>query len=200
MTISGSEMLFYTLAFLVPGFIMNFAYSMFVPQKTDLGQASMLRYLYFSCINYALWSWLFYIIIKTNYADMHPFKTAVLWGIVILISPFMIGMIVGILTNRNVFRDGLSKIGITSLHVIPTAWDYKFSTTEARWTIVTLKDGSIVAGIFGSSSFSSSDYGQRDLYLERVYRISDSGNWIPAERSDGVLIMGEQIKHIEFKF
>lgn len=121
-----------------------------------------------------------------------------MWGFIILISPIIIGTLIAKLNQKNVFKNLLNFIGFNPIHPIPTAWDFKFSnTTKQTWVIVTLKDGNTVAGLFGYSSFASSDSTERDIYLEKVYSISEK-QWKLVPRSDGILIRNDQVKYIEF--
>lgn len=199
MTLNSFDILFYTLAFVVPGFVLYTTLSMFVPLKSDQGQVSLLRFLFLSCINYAIWSWLVYYMVKTDFSIIHPLRTAALWGLIILISPILLGVLGGYLSKKELVRRTFQRVGLNPVHVIPTAWDYKFSTIKDRlWVIVTLKDGSSVTGTFSSKSFVSSDEKDRDLYLEEVYDVLDTGPWEKVPRTQGILIRGDQIKHIEF--
>ena len=90
-------------------------------------------------------------------------------------------------------------MGLSSIHGIPTAWDYKFSKTRRSvWIQVTLKDDKKIRGIYGPQSFASSVAEERDLYLQKVVRVLKDGKWEHIERSEGVLIKGNEIKYIEF--
>lgn len=198
--LSNFDMLFYSLAFVVPGFITYTIVSMFVPQKNEQAPNSILRFLYFSCMNYALWSWLIYIIVKTDFYNQHKFWTAAIWILIVLISPIITGLMLGILSKNEVIRKLLHKLGFNTTHPIPTGWDYKFSSLKnGVWVIVTLKDDSIVTGYFGSNSFASSDCTERDLYIESIYKIGSDDSWYEVDRTDGMLIKGDQIKNVEFK-
>lgn len=85
------------------------------------------------------------------------------------------------------------------MQVIPTAWDYVFRSLEGKtWTLVTLQDGRVVAGLFGPGSFASDTAGERDLFLEAVYTVGEDGLWSLSPYSRGILLKGEEIAHIEF--
>ncbi len=199
MSISGFDMLFYTLAFVVPGFILNNTVTIFIPQKSEQPQIAFLKFIYFSCLNYGIWSWLIYLLFKTNYSINHPIWTAFIWATIILISPLVLGIIIGIISEKQYVRIILQKIGLTPAHMIPTGWDYWFSKAVGdNWIIVTLKDDTIIPGKFGSRSFASSDPNDRDLYLEEVYSISEENEWVITPGTGGILINGDQIKYIEF--
>ncbi len=187
MTISGFDALFYTLAFLVPGFILHATLSMFVPTRAEQTQLSLLRLLFFSSLNYAVWSWLIFIVISTGFYSAHPYLTAAAWVIVVLVSPVVLGIVLGRLSQKEALRRAFQRIGINTIHEIPTAWDYKFSKTDrAVWILVTLKDGSQVAGLYGSRSVASSESSERDLYIQEIYQITGDGPWqrIPLNNHD----------------
>ena len=193
-------MLFYTLAFVVPGFILNNTVSTFVPPKSDQPQGALLRYLHFSCINYAVWSWVIYLLVKTDYPKSHPVRTASIWTTIILISPVVLGIVAGFVSEKELVRKALQKLGFNPAHIIPTGWDYRFSKTMGdSWITVTLKDSAVIHGKFGPKSFASSDASDRDLYIEEVYTISDTNEWGIVPGTDGVLIRGDQIQYIEFQ-
>ena len=198
MTLDGFTVL-YTVAFLMPGFILHTTLSIFVPQKAERPQIVLLRYFALSCLNYTVWSWLIYLIFRGQLFAASPVWTAVAWVVMILVSPLALGIFLGCISQREVTRRVLQKFGFHPSHPIPTAWDYKFSKIpDRRWVLVTLKDGNTVAGLFGSKSFASSEAGERDLYIQEVFKVNDKVSWQRAPRNDGILIHGDQIKHIEF--
>ncbi len=198
MTINSEVTIFLTLAFIVPGFIWHCVQSAFIPKKTETTQLLFLRFLTFSCFNYAFWSWLIYVFLATEYTSQHPIRTSCFWGVIIFVSPVAMGILTGWLSQRQFARKVLSKMGLASIHSIPTAWDYKFyNTNSCVWIQIELKDGKKIAGLYGSESFSSSSQSERDLYIQQAIRIKD-GKWEKLDRSDGVLIKGDQIKYIEF--
>ncbi len=199
MTLSTFDTIFYTFSFIVPGFILHSTLTVFVPQKAEQPQLSFLRFLTLSCVNYAIWSWLIYLIFRSNFFINHPFRTSVAWGTIVLISPVVLGILGGHFSQKEIIRKALQAIGLKPIHVIPTAWDYTFNKIQkAVWILVTLKDESTVAGLFGSKSFASSEIGKRDLFIQEIFKISGDGPWQRISRSAGILIKEDQIKHIEF--
>ena len=92
----------------------------------------------------------------------------------------------------------LWKIKIRTIHTTPTAWDYLFSKQESGFVIVTLIDDQKLYGWYSSQSFTSSDPDERDIFIEKGYRI-DGEKWTLDEQSQGFYIAKDQIKVIEFK-
>jgi len=199
MTVDGTETLFLTLAFVIPGFIWNSIHSIFNPRRTERTQLLFLRFLTFSCINYGLWSCLLYLVFVSEFFEKSTLFTGIAWLIMILVSPVCLGFTTGLLSQKGLFRRVFARMGLSSIHGIPTAWDYKFSKTrKAVWIQVTLKDDKKIRGLYGRQSFASSVAEERDLYLQQVIRVSKDGKWELLERSEGVLITGNEIKYIEF--
>ena len=196
MTLNTLEAAVATLAFLGPGALFYFTVSMFFPQRLERQQTIILRSIAFSVINYAIWFWVIYLIFEHSLFLEHVILTIAAWFVIIFVSPILLGLLLVFLNERNVIGRTFRRVG---LHPIATSWDYKFRGTRGdRWVSVRMNDGSEVAGYFGSSSFASSESAERDLYLEDVYRVADDGQWQRVPGSDGVLIPGEHIMHIEF--
>ena len=96
----------------------------------------------------------------------------------------------------------LQRFGARTIDPTPTAWDWHFSRAKRYWTVVTLRDGSQIFGLFGENSFAGDDPDNHDLYLERVYRSVGEGDyaeWAPVEDTAGILIAADQISVIEFR-
>lgn len=198
MTIDTFQALYLTLAFLVPGFIAQSAMGMFVTQRPEESRATLLRFLTLSCLNYAPWSPLVYLIFKLEFFGGHPLLTSCSWFLIVFASPILLGTFLGHLSQREWVRRLLIRVGLRPIHSVPTAWDLKFQQQQPRWVLVTLKDGAQVAGWFGDQSFASSEPVERDLYVEKLYNVHLDRPWEPVVGGDGLLIRGDEIRHVEF--
>ncbi len=112
-------------------------------------------------------------------------------------GPALFGFLLGLNASKGWSRRVLGKLGVRVVHVMPTAWDRTFGGLDACWVLVTLKDGSKVAGFCGTGSFASSDPKERDLYIERVYGLDEHDIWQDIARR-GMLIPSGEIRCIEF--
>jgi hypothetical protein len=178
---------------------MDLTLSIFVPKRQEDLQFSLLRFLTLSCVNYAVWSWLIYLIFFTERALLSDFYTALAVAVVVFISPILIGVLLGYFSQKEWIKKILNRLGLKTISSIPTSWDYKFSKiNESVWLIVTLKDGSTVAGYFGTNSFASSIDSERDLYIEEIYKIDANESWERLIPPCSILLKGEEIKYIEF--
>lgn len=189
--------IFQIMVFVVPGFVLNSVLSMLVPLKDESWDLSLLRFVTFSSINYALWAWLIFLVVGNEFFLGHPMRAAMAWVLIVLLSPIILGIIAGKTRQTGIVRNALSRLGINTLHPDPSAWDYFLSKTSPVWALIKLIDGTSVAGYFGPESSASSDPKERDIYLERVYNVQD-GVWQPLERTAGILIRGDQIRWVGF--
>jgi hypothetical protein len=198
MTFTSFDAVFFTVAFLVPGFIWESVLHLFVRRREDRGDRVWIRFLTLSAFNYAFWSWLIYLLFLRAGVLEQPRVAAFAWSFILLVSPVAFGVITGLLSQRAIVRRLLARYGVYTVHPIPTAWDYVFSHLTGSWVLVTIADGSTVAGVFSARSFASSDAAERDLFLEQLYEVEDDGPWQPVPMNCGVWIRGDAIRAIEF--
>lgn len=197
MTFSGFDAALLTLAFLVPGFILIAVFERFCPQADADTQVLFVRYLTFSCFNYALWFWLIYLVVRLDFFYRNVIAAAVCWTFIMLISPIALGIFFGFMEQKKLTAKLLEPIA----HVYPvqdsTAWDEAFdrTTTNPRWILVTLTDGSEIRGLIGASSTVTSKAKGNDLYIESV---CEADSWELVKNSGGVWIEGSIIKTVEF--
>jgi hypothetical protein len=196
------DVIFLTLAFAVPGFVWYATYSLGVPPREERSDHSFLRFLTLSCVNYAIWSWLIYLLVQPTFLQSHPYRRSILaafWFVVIFVAPVGLGLLLGRRSHRALARSLLQRLGFHPLHEQPTAWDYIFRAIDTPlFALVTFKDGSTVGGLVANGTFASSQPRERDLYLERVYNVASDGAWQETPNSAGILIRGDEIRHIEF--
>ena len=198
MTFAGKDATFYTLAFLVPGFIIHWILATCIPRRPPTAELALPRYLTLSSINYAVCSWIIYLLLYTSAFKHHPDAKLVSWLFIILISPLILGLLGSYGSQRQWDAKILSRFNIKALHPIPDAWDYVFSNTESVYIRVTLTDGSSVYGWYGNGSFASTEFGERDIYISSLWETNSSGMSQKIPDNKGILIKGEQIKYIEF--
>ncbi len=199
MDFSTIDAIYYALAFVVPGFVAHSVLSTFQRARAEQWEASLLRFLTLSAINYALWSWLVYLLLYSEYKFASQWPVAALWGFVILIAPVLLGIALGYSSQKYWVRRWLQRIGLRPIHVVPTAWDWRFGRMEgAHWLLITFNDGSTLAGLFGGHSFASSDPGERDIYVEQVYSVAENGEWARGPEGKGILISAKDISSVEF--
>nr|WP_029926232.1 DUF6338 family protein [Ochrobactrum sp. UNC390CL2Tsu3S39] len=187
------DAIYVALVFLVPGYVISSCRSHFITgQKLD-GHDYLVRLLTLSALNFLLSGWTIYLAIAWEWS---PELRVFLWVLVLGICPAIIGIISGLSSKAGWLRNVYGWMGFSPVHVVPTSWEYQFSSLIEAWVLVVLKDGTTFAGYWGGKSFASSRSDERDLLIERVYEVPETGPWTATNKS--VLISGGEIRTIEF--
>jgi len=182
--------------FFVPGYIISALRRLFVIGREVNGHEYLLKILSYSLVNYAIFSWPVYIIVT---GDSSALINGFLWFLVLCVGPIIIGTVWGISIQMDWGYSVLRKCKINPIHVISTAWDWKFSRMNSgSFVLVTLKDDTKYAGWCAASSFMSSDPAERDVYIEKMYNFEKDGKQWEDRGNDSVLICAGEIKTIEF--
>jgi Family of unknown function (DUF6338) len=193
--------LYFVVSVLVPGFIYSGVVSNFVPmRRSKEKEVLLLRYLTATAFNYAICSPLIYLLTFGLIFSTRPIWQAFCWFAIIFIVP----VILAVGHARIIQKDGLGwfyrLLGLRPISPIPTGWDWIFSTTDPCYVLITLNDGTEIAGYFGGRSMASSEPEHKDIYIEQVYKMpEDGGTWEAVEGSLGMHIDGTNIAYIEFR-
>lgn len=187
------DAVYISLIFIVPGYITYWIRSNFVTGRQLAGHEYYVHLLTLSAVNFVLFGWVAYLALAW---DAAPIKRVFTWVFVLAVAPALIGFVSAFATNAGWLRKIYGRLGLSPVHVIPTAWDYSFSKLGETWVYVVLKNDTTFAGYWGEASFASSVSGERDILIEKVYTVSGDGSWNPTNRS--VLIASGEICTIEF--
>ena len=203
MTFSSLDAVLLTIAFLVPGFVWECALQIFLRRREERADRTWIRFLTLSAFNYGLWSWLIYLLLIRFEVLSRPWVAALAWFCILFVSPAVLGAATGLLSQRAIVRRVLAGFGVHTVHPVPTAWDSSAAPSHLPptgfWVLVTLVDGSTVAGVLQRSFLCLvGPPGSVDLFLEKVYRIEDDGAWQPVPMNRGVWIHGKALRAIEF--
>jgi len=185
------------LLFVVPGLIALFVRSRFIAGRAPSATENLLIFIVLSLFYYSLT--IFFV--KPAIDLQVPWVLhALAWISLILLGPAIFGFVLGVAAQREWFTRFANWFGLAVVHIIPTAWDWRFSSIprDGMFVMVTLTSGERVAGLFSDRSFASSDTGERDLYIEEEYTVTDEGVWETRAERVGVLISAKEIRYIEF--
>lgn len=182
------------LGLIVPGLIIVFIRSRFMTGRIPPHSEAILSYLTLSVIYYALVAPFAKFVISINEPG---YEKVFAWFFLVFIGPSFLGVALGKISNSVWFETLLNKCGLHVVHVVPTAWDWKFYRVTPQWVLVTLKNGDQIAGYLGSNSFISSDPKERDICIERIYGLDENNVWTDRGPT-GILIGANEIHTIEF--
>jgi hypothetical protein len=196
-SLSSLDTVYVALIFIVPGFLIRAVRSQFVIEQDRTGVDQFVRLLAYSSMSNALFGWAIYLAI--SYDTAYSFRI-VIWTLVILVAPPIVGFVSGIASQKEWLYWALRKIGLSPIHSVPNAWDYKFARAGGEWVIVALKNDTFFRGWWAAASFASSDVKERDVLIEQVFELdpeNEDGPWVRTDKS--VLIAGGEIRSIEFR-
>ena len=191
---SGTAVLF-TAAFLMPGFVWSAVLSMFLPRKAKQSDNRFLEFFTLSCINNSIWFALFLYFALRDYFTRYPLAASFWVFVALFVSPMLLGVFSAKMAQTDLLARLLRRLGFRTVRYIKSAWDWRFSRRQALWAVVTLKDGSVVYGYYGSHSFAGDD--PRDIYLEKIYK-PEENRFGSSKDNYGALIMADQISVVEF--
>jgi hypothetical protein len=198
--IESLDAVFYTAVFLLPGFFMrNIAASINPARKTSDGLA-FLHCLMYSVINLAVWSWAYNLANGLRKAQALP--DWVFWMIltaITLTGAVILSLAIGAITQRRFIVWLANKLRLNAIDPADTAWDWLFAKCRGFQLVVTLKDDTEFCGWYGPNSFTSSETGDRDIYIEYTYTKGPDGTYRHDPASKGVYIPKDSIKYIELK-
>ncbi|PAQ03769.1 DUF6338 family protein (plasmid) [Mesorhizobium mediterraneum] len=187
------DAIYVALVFVVPGYIISSFRAHFITGQRLDGHDYFVRLLTLSALNFTLSGWTIYLAIAWN---AEPVTRMLLWLLVLAVSPALIGFVSGLGSKAEWLRKVYGWLKLSPLHIIPTSWEYQFSTLSEAWVYVVLKDSTTFAGYWGGKSFASSRPEERDLLIEQVFEVPNDGPWTPTNKS--VLIGSGEIRTVEF--
>jgi hypothetical protein len=195
--LKGVSNLYLIFGFIVPGLVIVYVRSRFITGRAPSNTENIVSYFALSTLYYALTlpisEWALTI-------QGPPTARVVIWIGNIFLGPALLGLILGAAGQRGWGNWLADKLRLSTVHVIPTAWDWRFSTIPRNglFLMVTFSSGEQVVGFFGGRSFASSDSGERDLYIEEEYILNEDGSWQARPERVGILIPVKEIKYVEF--
>jgi hypothetical protein len=184
------------LIFVIPGFIAARVLGLAFPRAEPNEGKSVLEGIALSCLNYGFLSWLLVLAWKMRWhEDVMYF--ALLAVFCLFLFPILLGFLLIRLSDSERARSLRAKFHLA--HPLPKAWDYFFRQGVPCWVVATLKDGRIVAGLYGRDSFASSYPSEEDIYLEKLCSLSPEGKILGvAGYSRGAIIRMENVELLEF--
>ena len=179
------------LAFVIPGFISIKIYDLLAPSNKIDSSKIIIDAIAYSSINYAFLSIPIYLVEQNKINQTHEHLYLIFYFFVLFISPILLALFWKWLRGRDFIQNNLP-------HPIAKPWDYIFSQRKSFWVKVTLKNGNVIGGKYSEKSFASSTPSKEQIYLEETWIINDKGGFErKKERSNGIIVMSDEISHIE---
>lgn len=191
MQIWETEKLFLFLLFFIPGFISMKVYDLVFPGHPRDFSKSWFDAIGYSSLNFALFSWLILLVYSGEYIEPYSFLYFFSIFLIMFIAPVSWPFIYCWLLKKKAISQAV-------VDPILKPWDKVFIKKEAYWVIAHLKDGTRIAGTYGSNSHSSSYPAEEQIYLEQVWTLDENGAFKePVQDSAGVIIFSKEMTAIE---
>lgn len=182
------ESIAYAFTLLCPGFLIMYGRSRFLTGRMTSVASSVFEYLMATSIYFAI---------------IYPFAIELDWSlyaqflIFLILLPLTVGLIIGLCSQKEIFKPLKKFLRLNPVHYSPTAWDYCFGNlTGDYWVVVKLFSGGTYYGVFGPKSMASSDIDKTDIYLENV--CDEDFKFVEQRgRNRGVWINHSDIRSIE---
>ena len=177
--------------FVIPGFITLKTYQVLTASAPQEASKQLIDAVAYSCINYALLFWPIYMVESSGLRHNKIQLYLMFYLLVLLVAPaFWAGL------YKAARATGLLQRMLP--HPTEQAWDYVFSQRQPCWMIVTLNDGTKIAGKFGNRSFASSTSTSGQIFLEETWLLNDHGGFErPRSETSGTLIVSGDIRLVE---
>lgn len=193
--VNSFDSVLYTLNYVIPGYIILKIIEMIVPSPKKNETEIVVQAIGYSILNNSIWSFVFSLL------EISFSKNIVLLelsqSIALILTGTVTGVCIAVIKKKNIIGWVLGLIKIDTTNPIPTAWDYIFSKHESYWLEVGVSNGKMIRGLFYGDSFASSENGEKDLYLEKLYEKKENG-WEKVEQTKGVWINHNEIRYIKF--
>lgn len=125
---------------------------------------------------------------------------ALVWLAQLFVAPVFLAVARAYLERSGIISRALSRAGLTPVRSSPHAWDAAFALhrRDDRLVSVTLKNGTVLHGRYGSDAMAGVRAADGDLYLDEVYIPAESGCLELCEESRGILISGTEVSYLVF--
>jgi hypothetical protein len=192
MDIWNADKLVLFVMFVIPGFLLLKTNAVLGLDPAADSSKQIVDAVTYSCINYAVLWWPILMVEGSTLRTSHQSLYLAFYGFVVLVAPVLLALLWRGLRTTQLLQRVLP-------HPVAKPWDYVFRQRRRFWIVVTFKDGRQVAGRYDDRSFSSASPSPEQLYLEQAWEVNvDGGFERPHTDSGGILILGSEVRTVEF--
>lgn len=193
MDIWETSKLFLFIAFAVPGFISLKSYEILCPSSIKSSSDRLIDAVAYSCINYAILFLPIRWVESSGAFDRCPAGYYIFYLFVFVFAPYLWALMWKKIRASEFFQRNAP-------HPVEKPWDYLFGQRKCYWVKVTLTDGTVIAGRYGTKSFASSTPADEQVYLEEKWILGSEGEFLrKVDRTTGIIILSKNISHLELR-
>jgi len=180
------------IVFVIPGFLMLKVWGLLSAAGHRDSSQQLIDAVAYSCINYAVLAFPVLSLESSNWRTTSPNWYFGIWAVFVLLVPITLTFCLWKLRSTDRFQRVLP-------HPVGKAWDFFFAQRKPLWSVVTLKDGRKVGGLFSTKSFASSHPYPQEIYIQDAWVVNaDGGLERERESTAGIFVAGSEISTIEF--
>ncbi len=144
--LKGIENLYLIFGFIVPGLVIVYVRSRFITGRAPSNTENMVSYFALSTLYYALTLPISELALTIQEP---PIARVGIWISNIFLEPALFGLMLGAAGQRGWGNWIADKLNLSTVHVIPTGWDWRFSTIPRNgvFLMVTFSSGEQVGAI-----------------------------------------------------
>jgi len=188
--LTSNNILFFIIIFL-PGFLSVKIHRLLIADEKYDFTKNLFEIVGYSLINFVLWSWLIAINKCYHWETSFPVGYYISIFIILIVGPLIWPFLLNeILEIKSIKRHVISSS--------KSAWDFYFTKRIPSWIIVHLKDGRKIGGRFSTESFASPYPCKETIYIQELWKLEDSKFIEVIPRTNGILIISDDIFAIEF--
>jgi hypothetical protein len=173
------EQLLMLAQFVLPGTLSMYVYGLKVPQKEFQLKDRIAEAIFFSMLNFVVVG---PIVSQFPGIPLDPAKVDA-WGwmsriaaYLVVVAAFVVMPVVWVFAVVGLRRLAVNRGWITAQP--PSAWDGFFAARKGCWMTLTLADGSVVGGKYGTASFATTYPDSGHLYLEEMWEVNAQGTYV----------------------
>jgi Family of unknown function (DUF6338) len=188
--LTSSNIILFVIVFL-PGFLSVKIHRLLIADEKYDFTKNLFEIIGYSLINFVLFSWLIALNEYNNWGKDFPTAYYISAFIILIAGPLIWPLLLNKLLESKRIKP----------HVISSsksAWDFIFTKRIAAWVIVHLKDGRKIGGKFSTKSFAAPYPCKETIYIEELWSLDESKFVSVVPRTNGILIISDDILAIEF--
>lgn len=197
----------------VPGFVFARLVRAPMPRALVSGKNFLVRALLFSLVIHAIAlpftmamsdrisNYFITVAVSGPRQALHVDGLVVIWlAIVLVLLPILLALVASRIWKAKWAQPFLERLGLSLVDMTPRAWDWFFLTQKRGcWIVAELKDGRMIGGEYGESSFASLNPHGNDLYVEAEYYVDERHTFFEkVPDSIGVWLNGSEIRSVHF--
>lgn len=178
-------------SFVIPGFISIKAYDLFFPSESKDSSKQIIDAVTYSSINYALLFAPILWVENTHAKENCTILYYLFYVFVLFIAPIIWVWIWKKIRETQHFQKNIP-------HPTQKPWDYVFGQKKPYWVIAKLKDGTEIAGRYGTNSFASSAPAEEQIYLEETWFLNEEKGFDRSKnQTAGIILLSSELISVE---